>query len=99
MMAMLNVIYMGKVSLNILLSDTFYVNKSKKVCYSITFSIIASFQMAVNCINFPFFLKFPIKKRKKFLNLRIVRLFKYNICLELCRAAYGSTKKVRLTIY
>lgn len=57
-----------------LLSDTFSINKSKKVYYSVTVLIIASFLVAVNCINFPFFyinfliyLNFYLKKEKNLL--------------------------------
>ena len=44
------------------LSDTFLYKQIKKIFYSLTVLIIASFLMHVNWFNFPFFLKFPCKK-------------------------------------
>lgn len=44
-----------KVSLNSILSDTFYIDKSEKILYSVTFLIITSFHTGVNCIKLSFY--------------------------------------------
>ena len=48
-------VFERKVSLNCMLSDTFYIDKSEKVLYSVTFLIITSFHTGVNCIKLSFY--------------------------------------------